>query len=89
MSLFRVHDAWSTNCGDQGGFDASSMVVADLRDSGIEDILVGSHDGTLRIYTPLADRTSEGGLSYKPTDLLLEVQLLQPVLQIVVGKFVS
>ena len=47
-----------------------------------DKIIVGSYHGILRIYCPKPP-------NFKPDDLMLEVQLQQPVLQVEAGKFVS
>lgn len=47
-----------------------------------DKIIVGSFHGILRIYCPKPPH-------FKPDDLMLEVQLQQPILQVEAGKFVS
>ena len=47
-----------------------------------DKIIVGSYHGILRIYCPKPP-------NFKPDDLMLEVQLQQPILQVETGRFVS
>ena len=47
-----------------------------------DKIIVGSFHGVLRIYCPKPPH-------FKPDDLMLEVQLQQPILQVEAGRFVS
>lgn len=47
-----------------------------------DKIIVGSYHGILRIYCPKPP-------NFKPDDLMLEVQLQQPILQVEAGRFVS
>lgn len=51
-----------------------------------DKIVVGSYMGMLRIFSPHANKSDEGG----PADAqLLEVQLQNAIIQVEVGKFVS
>lgn len=61
--------------------------IPSLFDFNLADkVVVGSYMGMLRIFTPLANKTSEGS----PADAqLLEVQLHNAIIQVEVGKFVS
>lgn len=52
----------------------------------VDKIIVGSYMGYLRIFNPHPVKPGDGG---QPEDLLLEVQLREPILQVEVGKFVS
>lgn len=47
-----------------------------------DKIIVGSYNGNLRIFAP---RTAE----FKPEDLMLELHMTQPILQVEAGQFVS
>lgn len=89
MSLFKVRDLWSTKCGKDEIFDQGSLLVANISGDGGENIIVGSHSGCLRIFNPQLDFESGNHEQFKPIDLLIEVQLEQPILQLAVGKFVS
>ena len=66
-----------------------SIVISNLG-SRHDKIIIGSQSGYLRVYEPTLERTEDGRmLGYKPTDLLIEMQLPQPILQIAIGKLVS
>lgn len=47
-----------------------------------DKIIVGSYHGILRIYCPKPPH-------FKPDDLMLGIQLQQPILQVEAGRFVS
>lgn len=88
MSLFKSRELWTTQCGREETFDCNSILVVDLKGKGCESIIVGSHNGLLRIYNPQSD--AEMDLTgFRPTDLLIETQLSHPVLQLAYGKLVS
>ncbi|NXF50633.1 PTHB1 protein, partial [Oceanites oceanicus] len=88
MSLFKARDWWSTILGEKEEFDQGCLCVADVDNSGSgqDKIIVGSYMGYLRIFNPYAVKPGDG---VQPEDLLLEVQLREPILQVEVGKFVS
>ncbi|KAG8246787.1 Protein PTHB1 [Homalodisca vitripennis] len=88
MSLFKSRELWSTFCGKEEQFDNGCMTVADILGQGFECIVVGSHSGFLRIFQPEADSECDAE-GYRPTDLLIETQLPQPVIQVAIGKLVS
>lgn len=52
----------------------------------LDKVIVGSYNGYLRIFNP---HPVKPGDEVQPEDLLLEVQLREPILQVEVGKFVS
>ncbi|XP_028280994.1 protein PTHB1 [Parambassis ranga] len=88
MSLFKARDWWSAALGEGEEFDLGCLCVGDVDNSGTghDKVVVGSYMGMLRIFTPLANKTSEGS----PADAqLLEVQLHNAIIQVEVGKFVS
>ncbi|XP_076795835.1 protein PTHB1 isoform X3 [Arvicanthis niloticus] len=87
MSLFKARDWWSTVLGEKEEFDQGCLCLADVDNSGNgqDKIIVGSFMGYLRIFNPHSVKT--GGPQAE--DLLLEVHLRDPVLQVEVGKFVS
>ncbi|XP_061573971.1 protein PTHB1 [Cololabis saira] len=88
MSLFKARDWWSSILGEGEEFDQGCLCVGDVDNSGTghDKIVVGSYMGMLRIFSPHAIKTSEGG----PADAqLLEVQLQNAIIQVEVGKFVS
>ncbi|XP_025956556.2 protein PTHB1 isoform X2 [Dromaius novaehollandiae] len=86
MSLFKARDWWSTVLGEKEEFDQGCLCVADVDNSGQDKIIVGSYMGYLRIFNPHPVKPGDG---VQAEDLLLEVQLREPILQVEVGKFVS
>lgn len=88
MSLFKARDWWSTVLGEKEEFDQGCLCLADVDNSrnGQDKIIVGSFMGYLRIFNPHSVKTGGGP---QAEDLLLEVHLRDPVLQVEVGKFVS
>ncbi|XP_025146975.3 protein PTHB1 isoform X1 [Bubalus bubalis] len=88
MSLFKARDWWSTVLGDKEEFDQGCLCLADVDNTGNgqDKIIVGSFMGYLRIFNPHPVKTGDGA---QAEDLLLEVHLRDPVLQVEVGKFVS
>ncbi|NXL97251.1 PTHB1 protein, partial [Tyrannus savana] len=88
MSLFKARDWWSTVLGEKEEFDQGCLCVADVDNSGSgqDKVIVGSYMGYLRIFNP---HPVKPGDEVQPEDLLLEVQLQEPILQVEVGKFVS
>ena len=57
-----------------------------------DKIAAGSLSGILRIYNPhkpgSSEQDKENSLDFRPSDLILEVQLKEPILQIDFGAFV-
>uniref|UniRef100_A0A9L0ISY2 Bardet-Biedl syndrome 9 n=1 Tax=Equus asinus TaxID=9793 RepID=A0A9L0ISY2_EQUAS len=88
MSLFKARDWWSTVLGEKEEFDQGCLCLADVDNTGNgqDKIIVGSFMGYLRIFNPHPVKTGEGT---QAEDLLLEVHLRDPILQVEVGKFVS
>ncbi|XP_021564848.1 protein PTHB1 isoform X5 [Carlito syrichta] len=88
MSLFKARDWWSTVLGEKEEFDQGCLCLADVDNSGNghDKIIVGSFMGYLRIFNPHPVKTGDGA---QAEDLLLEVHLQDPILQVEVGKFVS
>ncbi|KAA8591941.1 hypothetical protein FQN60_017315, partial [Etheostoma spectabile] len=88
MSLFKARDWWSATLGEGEEFDQGCLCVGDVDNSGTEHdkVVVGSYMGILRIFSPHANKTSEGALVEA---LLLEIQLQNAIIQVEVGKFVS
>ncbi|RMC05346.1 hypothetical protein DUI87_18535 [Hirundo rustica rustica] len=88
MSLFKARDWWSTILGEKEEFDQGCLCVANVDNSGSgqDKVIVGSYKGYLRIFNP---HPVKPGDEVQPEDLLLEVQLREPILQVEVGKFVS
>ncbi|XP_057588066.1 protein PTHB1 isoform X3 [Hippopotamus amphibius kiboko] len=88
MSLFKARDWWSTVLGEKEEFDQGCLCLADVDNTGNgqDKIIVGSYMGYLRIFNPHPVKTGDGA---QAEDLLLEVHLRDPILQVEVGKFVS
>ncbi|XP_004414604.1 PREDICTED: protein PTHB1 isoform X3 [Odobenus rosmarus divergens] len=88
MSLFKARDWWSTVLGEKEEFDQGCLCLADVDNTGNgqDKIIVGSFMGYLRIFNPHPVKTGDGT---QAEDLLLEVHLRDPILQVEVGKFVS
>ncbi|XP_062969641.1 protein PTHB1 isoform X2 [Cynocephalus volans] len=88
MSLFKARDWWSTVLGEKEEFDQGCLCLADVDNSGNgqDKIIVGSFMGYLRIFNPHPVKTGDGS---QAEDLLLEVHLREPILQVEVGKFLS
>ena len=89
MSLFKLKDLWSTQCGKDETFESNGLVIADFFGFGVDCIIVGSQNGLLRIFNPQPDLGNSEQSGFKPTDLLIETQLPHPILQVSVGKLVS
>ncbi|XP_077895996.1 protein PTHB1 isoform X3 [Ictidomys tridecemlineatus] len=83
-----ARDWWSTVLGEKEEFDQGCLCLADVDNSGSgqDKIIVGSFMGYLRIFNPHPVKTGDGA---QAEDLLLEVHLRDPILQVEVGKFVS
>uniref|UniRef100_A0A4X2JV89 Bardet-Biedl syndrome 9 n=1 Tax=Vombatus ursinus TaxID=29139 RepID=A0A4X2JV89_VOMUR len=88
MSLFKARDWWSAVLGEKEEFDQGCLCVADVDNSctGEDKIVVGSYTGYLRIFSPHPVKVGDRA---QAEDLLLEVHLRDPILQVEVGKFVS
>uniref|UniRef100_A0A8C6B9L8 Bardet-Biedl syndrome 9 n=1 Tax=Monodon monoceros TaxID=40151 RepID=A0A8C6B9L8_MONMO len=88
MSLFKARDWWSTVLGEKEEFDQGCLCLADVDNTGNgqDKVIVGSFMGYLRIFDPHPVKTGDGA---QAEDLLLEVHLRDPILQVEVGKFVS
>ncbi|XP_048880761.1 protein PTHB1 isoform X2 [Brienomyrus brachyistius] len=88
MSLFKAREWWFTVLGEREEFDQGCLCIGDVDNSGSghDKIVVGSYMGLLRIYTP---HPLKPGETIHAEDLLLEVQLQDPIIQLDMGKFVS
>ncbi|XP_054740776.1 protein PTHB1 [Anastrepha obliqua] len=92
MSLFNVCNWWHTQCSDlEENYDVASLLVArfGLEDNEKDYLVVGSHSGNLSIFYPRFDQNRRVGdeNAFRPTDLLLEVNLKRPILGIYAGRF--
>ena len=54
-----------------------------------DKIIVGSYHGYLRIYEPHPTKGEDGWTGFQAQDVLCELQLPVPVLQVEAGLFVS
>ncbi|XP_023231240.1 protein PTHB1-like [Centruroides sculpturatus] len=91
MSLFKARDWWTTNCGNED-FDKGCLCVANIDNNNDQNdkIIVGSHNGTLRVYQPHPEKQENGKLScFQPDELLLERQLNFPIIDLAAGRFTS
>lgn len=91
MSLFKARTWWSTQCPDyEQNYDACLLHCCRFGlENGEKDcIVVGSHAGYLNIFQPIHTEDSVNTENaFKPTDLVLEVKLPSPILQITSGTF--
>ncbi|XP_060837065.1 protein PTHB1 isoform X2 [Rhopalosiphum padi] len=87
MSLFKVRDCWSTVCGRGETFGCDALAVDDLFGAGEDSIILGSLDGVLRVYGVHSGPPPD--FRYSPSDLLIEVQMDSPVLQVCTGRLIS
>lgn len=88
MSLFKTRIFWRTDCeNEEECFDQNSLTITKLNDL-YDFIVTGSHSGILRIFQPAFNEITDLS-EYKPSDLLIEKILSQPILQVSTGKLVS
>eukprot|EP00899_Mesostigma_viride_P000204 jgi/Mesvir1/10184/Mv16992-RA.1 len=82
MSLFKLREWWTTQCGHGEEFDVRSMCIANIdnHENREAKIITGSFQGMLRIYHPKDNE-------FRVEDLLLETQLEGPILQLEAGFF--
>ncbi|KAI9999910.1 hypothetical protein NQD34_011753 [Periophthalmus magnuspinnatus] len=90
MSLFKARDWWSSALGEGEEFDQGCLCVGDVDNSGTghDKVVVGSYMGMLRIFSPHANKPSEGAQGLAESQLL-EVNLHNAIIQVELGKFVS
>ncbi|XKL67673.1 hypothetical protein PGB90_003164 [Kerria lacca] len=87
MSLYNTLDIWSTRCGEDESFGFDSLIISNLNENSHDLIIVGSFQGLLRIYQVINNENEQ--YNFKPSDLLLEIQLPGSIVQIVTGKLIS
>eukprot|EP00898_Chlorokybus_atmophyticus_P007860 jgi/Chlat1/8075/Chrsp75S07540 len=83
MSLFKARDWWTARCGDGSEeFHTAALCVANVDNDPSNDakIITGSLEGMLRVFKPQQR-------DFRVEDLLLEVELPLPILQLAVGRF--
>jgi Bardet-Biedl syndrome 9 protein len=89
MSLFKTRELWSTSC-DNDLFDLGCLKVANLgvNKNKFNSIIIGSYNGFLRIYNPSEQVSKENTSdSFKAHDLVCEMSLPAPIIQIEIGRF--
>ncbi|XP_039302648.1 protein PTHB1 isoform X2 [Solenopsis invicta] len=92
MSLFKTKEWWRTQCGVHESFDRRSLLIAPLFGVDRKDIIiVGSHGGYLRMYSPSSQWIDEtkSPSGYKSSDLIIETQIGDCIIDMKAGKFVS
>lgn len=90
MSLFKSREWWSVNLNESEKYDFNCLLVTIIGRDRYHSILLGNHDGLFRFYSPTSELTEDGTVTgYKPSDLLLEIQLPAPILQLGMGALVS
>jgi Bardet-Biedl syndrome 9 protein len=84
MSVFQLHDWWQIQLGESEDFDFGCIAVGNVDNvyPPCNKVVIGSHQGILRVLKPSSS-------SYKVEDLLLEVDLGQPILQLALGKLIA
>jgi Bardet-Biedl syndrome 9 protein len=83
MSVFQLQDWWAVHVAEDEEFDAGCFGIGNIDNAtnGANKIVLGSLQGMLRIYYP-----SKPG--FRVEDLILEENLVKPILQVLVGRFV-
>jgi Bardet-Biedl syndrome 9 protein len=82
MSLFRAKTWWSTRVGTDEEFDTASLQVGFLETNADKaNVVIGSLQGILRVLAP-------SGGDYTVEDLLVEQDLGEPILGLLLGRFV-
>nr|XP_012151211.1 PREDICTED: protein PTHB1 isoform X1 [Megachile rotundata] len=92
MSLFKTKEWWRTRCGADESFDGHSLLATPLFGDDRKDVLVvGSHDGYLRMYCPSSQWMDEtkSPTNYKSTDQMIETRIGDCIVDMKTGKFVS
>ncbi|KAI4502979.1 hypothetical protein M0802_002023 [Mischocyttarus mexicanus] len=92
MSLFKTKEWWRTKCGSNETYDRSSLLVIPLFGDEKKDcIVVGSHEGYLRIYSLSSqwDDETKSSTGYKSIDLMIETKISDCIVDVKEGKFVS
>ena len=84
MSLFTVREWWAKTTEAEEEFGPGCLCVANLDNhpEGALKVATGSYSGVLRLFSPV-DR------DYRVEDLMLEMNLEKPILQLAVGQFLS
>ncbi|XP_019878207.2 protein PTHB1 [Aethina tumida] len=89
MSLFKTREFWCTHSEDDEYFDQNSLVVSRLN-SESDFVITGSQSGVLRVFKPSSQLTENNNFTgFKPTDLLIEKIINDPILQVGTGRLIS
>nr|CAB3225188.1 protein PTHB1-like [Phallusia mammillata] len=85
MSLFQTNEWWASNqsLGEECGHGCLCVANIDNSSDGLCKVITGSYQGILRMYAP----TSES--AHQAHDVLIEMSLQLPILQLAAGKFNS
>ncbi|KAH0552746.1 protein PTHB1 [Cotesia glomerata] len=93
MSLFRTREWWRIECsGGEEVFDGQSLLVVPLFGDDRKDIIVvSSHSGFLRLYSPSSkwDEEKINPTGYQLTDLIIESRIADCIIDVKAGRFVS
>lgn len=89
MSLFKAREGWEINLNENEMYDTQSILTLTLSKNEQQSILIGSHEGFLRLYSPTVEVIDGCVTGYKPSHLLLELLLPSPIIQISEGVLVS
>jgi hypothetical protein len=99
MSLFTLKDVWSIDCSERGHtFSNKSVSIGnvDNETGGGEKIVLGSYSGVLRLIGTAvvkdpadSESDSEQGLTSLRGNILAELNLGFPILQVETGFFVG
>ena len=65
------------------------IVVRVMSDVVVDQIIVGSYHGRLAVYQPHPTRMDEKTRGFNADDVICELQLSAPILQIGTGRFAS
>lgn len=84
MSVFQTQEWWSVQMSEDEEYDLGSMIVGNIDNSSgamfANKIAVGSQQGMFRMYQPSRPQ-------YRVEDLVLEMSLGAPILQLLLGNF--
>ena len=84
MSIFCLQEYWQTQQSQSEEFDHGSCVIGNIDNvsPASDKIVIGSQEGILRIYKP-------NSRQFKVEDLMLEESLDEPILQLLIGNFLT
>lgn len=81
MSVFQLNEWWGVQVSSSEEFDYGCLCIGNVDNSQppADKIVVGSLEGTVRIYNPTKPQ-------YRIEDLILEEALEFPILQLLIGR---